>query len=145
MSGRHPQAEATYRELLRSAPENSAAVHALGVIAQLSGDAELAAELFDAAIARSPDVAIYHNNCGEAYRALGDHERAISHYRKAIALDPRYPHPHLNLGLALQACARCDEAVARREVAFAPRFAARRRIRRRRRFRLRHVPAMTRR
>ena len=67
-----------------------------------SGDTARAAGLIEEALRHAPDNAVYHNICGEMYRKLGHHERAVPHYRAAIALDPRYPHPHFNLGVSLQ-------------------------------------------
>lgn len=111
-SGDYAQAEVCYRAALAIAPRHPVALHALGVIAHRSGNATLAADLFTAAIESNPTVSAYHNNCGEAYRALGDYERAITCYRAAISIAADSSHPYLNLGLALQSQGRIGEAIS---------------------------------
>lgn len=118
-SGDYAQAEVCYRAVLAIAPRHPVALHALGLIAHRSGNATLAADLFTAAIESNPTVSAYHNNCGEAYRALGDYERAIACYRAAISIAADYSHPYLNLGLALQSQGRNVEAISAFEHAVA--------------------------
>ena len=48
----------------------------------------------------------------DVYRQMGEHEKAIVSYRKAIELNPKYASAHNNLGHALKAQGKLDEAVA---------------------------------
>jgi Flp pilus assembly protein TadD len=52
-----------------------------------------------------------HNNLGYALAETGEIDQAISHYRKAIELDPAYPQPHNNLGEALARKGSLSEAI----------------------------------
>jgi tetratricopeptide (TPR) repeat protein len=66
-----------------------------------------------------------YNNLGMAYADLGDHQKAITFYQKAIALADVYPQTHHNLGNSLEALGRVNEATASYERALEinPRFA----------------------
>jgi tetratricopeptide (TPR) repeat protein len=54
---------------------------------------------------------VVHYNLGGALVALGRHEEAITAYRKAVALDPRFAEAYNHLGRSLAAQGRHDEAV----------------------------------
>lgn len=45
-----------------------------------------------------PEVALAHNNLGNAYKYKGLIDNAIEHYQNAIKLDPYYARAHYNLG-----------------------------------------------
>jgi 4-amino-4-deoxy-L-arabinose transferase-like glycosyltransferase len=83
--GNLPAAVAAYETALAETP------------AQVSGEAGDRAELL--------------NNLGEAYRRMGDRERAIACLRRAIAAEPRLAYPHQNLGMLLIAGGHRDEAL----------------------------------
>ena len=104
---------------LEFAPRHPDALHALGVIAQRSGNSKLAADFITRAIKVAPSVAAYHNNCGEVYRALGEYDLAIDCYRKAIEINPDYSYAYQNLGIALQVQGRTIEAISACETAIA--------------------------
>ena len=55
-------------------------------------------------------MAVFHCNLAEAYRALGQLDRAVGCCRTALRLEPDYPDAANNLGLALQAQGKCVEA-----------------------------------
>jgi tetratricopeptide (TPR) repeat protein len=57
-------------------------------------------------------VAFFHNNLGEAYRALDRISNAIDCYRRALELKPDYAEAHSNLGLALKEQGKLDDALA---------------------------------
>ena len=65
------EAEVIYREVLRAAPGNTEALHMCGLVAHQRGRHREAASLIELAIAADPSDPLKHNNCGEAYRALG--------------------------------------------------------------------------
>ena len=57
-------------------------------------------------------TALFHNNLGETYRALGRMSEAIACYRRALELKPDYAEAYNNLGNPLQGQGHCDEALA---------------------------------
>ena len=57
-------------------------------------------------------AAVFHNNLGEAYRALCRIPEAIACYRRTLELKPDYVEAHNNLGNALRDQGKLDEAVA---------------------------------
>ena len=66
-----------------------------------------------------PSVAPFHANLAEAYRALGQYDRAVGCCRTALTLWKDYPEAHNNLGLALQALGQMAEAAEHYEAALA--------------------------
>ena len=89
------------------------------------GNQELAIEYIRRAIGINRTEAVFHNNLGEAYRALRKMPQAAACYRQALKLKPNYAEAHNNLGIALQAQGKLEEAVAcyRRALNLKPDFA----------------------
>src|SRR4051812_35946623 len=87
-AGQLPQAERLYRQILQAEPSHADAWNLLGVLAHQVGRHDVAIDYIGRAAALRPLVAEYHNNLGEAYRALGQLNDAVSSYRRAIELDP---------------------------------------------------------
>ena len=123
--GRLQAAEQIYRQILAVDPNHADALHLLGVIASQSGKHEVAVEYIGRAIALQGNAAFFHNNLGEAYRALHRTSDAIDCYRRALGLTPDSAEIHSNLGNALKDEGNLDEAVAcyRRALALKPDFA----------------------
>jgi predicted O-linked N-acetylglucosamine transferase (SPINDLY family) len=111
-AGRLGEAAARYRAVLAQDRRQSDALNLLGLISLLQGDHKAAAELIGKAVAVNPRVASYHNNLGEALRALGRMGEAEQSYRRAIAAQRDYAPAHLNLGTVLSARGRYPEAEA---------------------------------
>jgi predicted O-linked N-acetylglucosamine transferase (SPINDLY family) len=111
-AGRLADAERVYRQILAREPNHPDALHLLGVIATQVRQYDHAVRLITAAIAIKPDVAFYHNNLGNAQRALADIRAAESSYRRALELDPRYADAQVNLGTVLRDMARFEESAA---------------------------------
>ena len=111
-SGRFPQAEVIYRQILQVEPNHSDALHLLGMIAHQVGKTELAVEFIDKAIAANPSISIYYNNLGRALHDAGRFDDAVSSYRKALVLKPDFAEAHSNLGAVLRDQGKFDEAVA---------------------------------
>ena len=118
-AGRLSEAEAIYREVLESDPDNPDASHLFGVLAHQIGRHDVAVEAMAWAISLKGDRPDFHNNIGEAYRALKRYPEAVAHYRKALELKPDYADAFNNLGLAFKDIGRPDEAVAAYEQALA--------------------------
>jgi Flp pilus assembly protein TadD/2-polyprenyl-3-methyl-5-hydroxy-6-metoxy-1,4-benzoquinol methylase len=110
--GRLSEAEAGYRSVLQSAPDQPDALHRLGLIAHQVGRHETALELIDRAITVNPAQPTYYNDAGIVLHALGRTDEAIARYRAALALAHDYPRAHNGLGIALHGRGRLDEAIA---------------------------------
>ncbi len=95
-------AEPIYRGLVERHPENSEALHLLGVIALQRREPTAALELFDRAIAVRDDVAKYHNNRGNALLAVRRPDDAEAEFRRAVLLDADFAEASFNLGVVLQ-------------------------------------------
>ena len=123
-AGRLQTAGQIYRQILAAEPNHADAMHLLGVIAHQTGEHETAVRYIERAIALQ-DAAAYHNNLGEAYRALRRIPEAVACYRRALELKPDFADAHNNLGVALKNQGKLDEAVAcyRRVLELKPDFA----------------------
>jgi protein O-GlcNAc transferase len=110
-AGRLQQAEGIYREVLAQQPDNSDALHMLGMLAAQVGRADVAIELIGRAIVINPQAAAFHNNLGNALREKGRLDEAISAYRQAVKLQPGFADPQGNLGNALRDKGLLDEAI----------------------------------
>jgi predicted O-linked N-acetylglucosamine transferase (SPINDLY family) len=111
-AGRLAEAETLYRQVLQAQPDNSDALHLLGLIAHHIGRHEVAVEMIGKAIAINPSVAAFHNNIGEAYRAQLKLEEATVHYLQALSLKPDFAEACNNLGTVYQRQGRLEEAAA---------------------------------
>ena len=101
-SGRLPQAETIYNQILQKDPKQPIALQLLGVIAHQKGDNDIAVDRITKAIAIKPDYAEAHSNLGISLQHIGKPEEAVASYRKALSLKPDYADAHSNLGSALQ-------------------------------------------
>ena len=106
------QAEAIYRQILTISPENSDALHLLGVIAHQNGNHQGAVDMIGQAIEINPNVASYYFNRGIALKDLKQYVAAVASWDKAIALKPDYAEAYSNRGNALQELRYLDGAVA---------------------------------
>ncbi len=120
--GELQQAEAIYRQVLQVDTDNADALHLLGVIAIQHGQNEIAVGLIEKAININQAVPLYHNNAGNAYRALNKPDEAIACYRRALSLKPDYHEALNNMGSVLAEQGKLDEAIAcyRRAVSLTP-------------------------
>jgi predicted O-linked N-acetylglucosamine transferase (SPINDLY family) len=125
-AGRFHEAESGYRRVLEELPRQADALHLLGVLCHQTARHAEAIEWIDRAIAVDGACADFHNNLGEAKRALGRSAQAEADYRRALALRPDYAEALCNLGLVLCELDRAAEAAThlRRAVALKPDLAA---------------------
>ncbi len=72
---------------------------------------EEALALFDAALAKAPDIAAYHGGRGAALVGIGRYEEALSELDAAIQMDPAYWEYHNDRGVALYFLDRKEEAL----------------------------------
>lgn len=108
-AGRLHEAAICYKNVLAKDPGNAEALHLFGVLSLQQGNASAAVDLIGKAVARD-DRADWHNNFGEALRAVGRYEDASESYNRAIALDPSNADAYSNLGAALEALGRLADA-----------------------------------
>jgi tetratricopeptide (TPR) repeat protein len=91
-----------YQQLLLREPDNPDALHLHGVLCHQQGVHARAVEQIGKAVVLRPNAAALHANLAEAYRGLGQFERAAGCCRTALRLWPNFPEARCNLGLALQ-------------------------------------------
>ncbi len=111
-AGRLSQAENIYQQILQNDPNQSVALHLLGVIAHQKGRNDTSVDLITKALSLKPDLAEAHSNLGAVLRELGNPEEAVASCRKALDLKPDYIEAHYNLGVVLQELGKLEEAVA---------------------------------
>ncbi len=123
--GRLEEAKSIYRNLLRSNPADSHALHYLGLVALQQNEPVEAASLIERAIQSDRRVPAFHCNLGNAYKELGNFNAAIAAYVEAARLDPNFQAVYNNLGNMYLEQGKLDEAVAsyRRALALQPDFA----------------------
>jgi predicted O-linked N-acetylglucosamine transferase (SPINDLY family) len=110
--GRHPEAQALCRQILKDLPDHFDAVHLLGVSEADSRHFEEAVAALMRAAGLNPRSAEVHCNLGWSLLRLGRHQEARACLERAIALNPSFPTALTNLGTALMHLRRYDEAVA---------------------------------
>ena len=125
LSGKLDEAEAIYRRILTTEPENSEALHLLGVIAYQRHQYGLAEDLITRAIGINKRVAEYRNNLGNgncpgcfaAYRRIdpplpGSNSPEARFLRCLfLKLNPKYADARINIGNILRERGRFQEAV----------------------------------
>lgn len=116
-TGQLTTAARMYQQLLAKDTEHADALHLLGVLRHQQGDHAKAVELIIRAIALRPSVAAFHANLAEAYRALGQLERAAGCCRTALRLQPTSAPAANNLGLILLQQGETDAAITHFEMA----------------------------
>jgi protein O-GlcNAc transferase len=110
--GHLAQAESLYRQILRSVPHHLDCLNLLGMVAIQTGRNALAVELIGSAIARNDRVADFHNNIGEAFRRLGELDRAVHHFARAADLEPTFVEAQQNLSDIVRVQGKLDQAAA---------------------------------
>ena len=126
--GRLRAAEQVCRQILADEPNQVDAIYLLGLIAHQRDRHEIAVEHFSRAIGLNGNVAAFHKNLGEAYRALHMRRilpKAVACCRRALELRPDYVEAHFNLGNALKDQGKLEDAAAcyRRALKLKPDFA----------------------
>jgi len=124
-AGMLDEAEAAYLALLKALPNDSDALHYLGLIAFQRHHYPNAVNLIEAAININRRIPAFHCNLGNAYKALGQFDSAVSAFLEAIRLDPYFQAAHSNLGNTYKDQGRLDEAIAcyHKALALRPDFA----------------------
>ena len=102
-AGNLPHAEALYKQVLQTAPNQPDALHLLGLIAKQKGDLKTAVQLMRKALNFNPNYVEAYVNLGATLQEQDNLTEAADCYRKALALRPNYAAVHSNLGVVLKA------------------------------------------
>lgn len=92
------EAEALYRQILETAPNNQIILNLLGLIAQSKGMYAASAEWFVRAIAQNPQSAEYYFNYAWSLERSDKPVEAIEAYHRALQLQPGIKEAHNALG-----------------------------------------------
>jgi capsular polysaccharide biosynthesis protein/Tfp pilus assembly protein PilF len=109
-AGKLDDAEELSRKLLIIPDQKPMACHLLGVIALQRGDPKQALEWMERALSGGLVNVVVLNNCGEAYRQLGQLNEAYIRFERALKIDNTNPYPHFNLGLVMRSLGHAPEA-----------------------------------
>jgi tetratricopeptide (TPR) repeat protein len=121
-TGRHAELEAAARSLIERHAQTGILWKFLGAALFAQGKDALAA--LESAAKLLPRDAESQTNLGNALRARGRLQDAVSCHRRAIELKPDYAEAHNNLGSVLRDLKRLDQAVAsyRKAISIKPDF-----------------------
>ncbi|MCP4024356.1 MAG: tetratricopeptide repeat protein [Desulfobacteraceae bacterium] len=104
-------AEAVYKKILASDPDNADANHLFGMLLYQKGEIDSAVNFIQTSIQTNPKNAIAHNNLGVLFKNIGRIKHAIECYKKALSLMPNYAESYINLGIALSRISQYNEAI----------------------------------
>jgi protein O-GlcNAc transferase len=105
------EARQKYMWVLDICPQNSDALHLLGVVEHQRGDVDKAIQLIRRAVEHAPDQPAYYLNLGNAYRDNRIAERAAACYQLAIDLKPDYAEAYFNLANTLADQGKIESAI----------------------------------
>ncbi|MDX8386857.1 MAG: tetratricopeptide repeat protein [Gallionella sp.] len=109
-SGKLDEASVIYRSLIPVKPDNSHALHYLGLIALQKNSFKDAVSLIRRAIKLENQVPAFHFNLGNAYRGAGRFDMAASAFQEAVRLDPLFHPAYSNLGYVLHNLGKLSDA-----------------------------------
>ena len=108
-AGNLSESQATYRQILKYAPDHAPALHFLGVSHGQNGDLEQAESFIRQSIRLLP-IPEYFGNLAMVLDRQGRHDEAIAARRKAVELAPDNAAVLMALGDTLAAAGRSAEA-----------------------------------
>ena len=111
-SGAFAQAEAIYRALLDSSPDNVRILNALGVLLGQQGRGNEALPVFQQALELAPGSPAVLGNYGHLLHVMGRHAAAVEIFERTLAISPQDSGTLYNMGLALIALERHKEAIS---------------------------------
>ncbi len=97
INGQLDEAEAIYRDILITEPDNPDAIHLLGLVLGERDDNEGAVALIEKAIQLRPGAAPFHHNIAGIYRRIGRLDDAEQGFRTAISLKADYGEAYQGL------------------------------------------------
>lgn len=111
-NGRLAEARPLYERVLRHAPDQSDALHLLGLLTAQTGDPDSGIALIRKAVAKDGEQPVFHLNLGRVLEAAGRWAEAADAYGQAARLAPLVPDHH-RLEAAAQTKLGRAEAAAR--------------------------------
>lgn len=96
--GQIDQAMSIFEDLITQMPEQADALHGLGLCYAQKKAFPQAVYYLAQAVQVAPHVPGFHNNLGNAYKLIGELDKAKSHYKEALRLKSPYSDAHNNLG-----------------------------------------------
>lgn len=109
--GKVDAAAAALAPLARKNKLDATGLNTLGDCRLRQGDPVKARSCFEKALKLQPSLDAARVNLGEALKACGDLDGAITHYKSLTQTHPHLPSPWRNLGLALQDAERFTESI----------------------------------
>ncbi len=110
-SGRLPEAESVFREVLNLDPREINALQLLGLTVFQMGRPKEGEKLLRKAIRRNPKIAKLHFNLGHMLEMQGKPQEALFAFREALKLDSKDEWIQVNLGIVYGKLNRLEEAV----------------------------------
>ena len=110
-SGELAQAGIIYKRVLETDPENSDALHLLGLVSHQSGQSATAIGLIKRALKVFPNQPDFLRNLGNILRESGQFEEAVRICKYIIQLQPESAEMYTILGLTLKDSMQFEEAV----------------------------------
>jgi predicted O-linked N-acetylglucosamine transferase (SPINDLY family) len=110
-NGELDAAAAEYEAVLAVRPNESDALHLLGMVRQAKGDPAAGEVLVRKAIEVDRNAPTYHSTLGAILGDLGKHDEAIASCQRAVGLARGRPELIHNLGRAFERAGRTDEAI----------------------------------
>ena len=118
-AGRLRNARTGYESVLKRNPDDSDALHLLGVLESLNGDHQAAVQLISRAIELQPNFPEAYNSLGNVHKDHKNWPAAETAYKFATALKPNFAGAYLNLGVVARqrgdldgALSACEKAIA---------------------------------
>jgi|GEM_PF-311073 len=109
-SGKLAEAEALYRLLQETAPNDADTLRSLGTLAHSSKRLTEAVDLLKRSLEINPANAQTHVNLADVLKLMDEHDTAIEHYRQAIKLSPGFSQAWIRLSAAYYGQKRYAEA-----------------------------------
>ena len=121
----YEDAEAIYRQVLKSDPGHADTLHYLGILKYQTGNFRSAAELIERAAQIVPDNFIYQVNLGNALKDCGHLKLAEEAFRRGLGLAPTSAEANNNVAAVLIDRGKTEEAevLCRRAVELTPGYA----------------------
>jgi predicted O-linked N-acetylglucosamine transferase (SPINDLY family) len=111
-AGRLREAERICQQILGIDPNHIGALHVAGIIAVQVGLDQVAVNLLGRAVALNDRLPDLHEGIAFALQRLGDLDRALTHYQRALSLNPKSLEALYNGGNALFQLRRYEAALA---------------------------------
>jgi protein O-GlcNAc transferase len=99
------------KKILAKKPNNSDALHLMGLISYELGDNDSAMKYMRRALLYEPTRADLYTNLATVIKKTGNLDEATGYYQKALQFNPLYAEAHCNLGVAFQEAGRYEEAM----------------------------------